>query len=631
MLAGFETVTTSQAAKRDRAPATGLPEAGGENLARLKSALRRDALAMAALRDLGIAASSVERLHLGLKQPYRPRSEGVEIRNVLCFPLLGEGMRAVGRYAYRNLPGVTENAPAPCGWGPGSPVVYKLGSFATDATALVVPDVVDCWRMWQCARGELAGMAFLSRSHPAGWPAEWTDPFFWERFERVLLVPGAGSADFLEEMAPRLGRSLEVLRVPAPFADLAEFCQAPNQPLVDDLLATAQPWSVPVPRAVAAIPEGAIGRFQAAPVRITGAFTGGFSYYPFVVETREVEQLRGGVGRIVQSYATMVVRSDGSLLTADALPAPRGTPTERRVLALNDGTRLLEEPVAARQGTWSFKGIEDFVAWRDGRAPRPFRDLADLIADVEEYLASRVWLPGKDQHLIAALYVVLSFVFQVFDAIPLMLVHGERGTGKSELAEAMALISFNAVVATQLRAAGMIRLLDESRGLLVLDDMDGEGQASLVGTGDLAQAIKTSYKASTARKPVADRGGKVRTVDFYGPKIITNTRGVDDVLGSRMVCITTSERPGQDLDRRFDPTSWTEAHINAVRDELHAWAMASGAELRSVWERLPGFRTDRQREILGPLRAIARLSDDYGVVDRLEALVPGCLATAPAA
>jgi hypothetical protein len=597
--------------------------AGMENLGRLKSALRRSALAMTALRELGLAPASVERLHLGLKQPYRSRMDGLETRDALCFPLLGEGMRALSRYAYRNLPGVTANPGTPTGWGPGSPAVYRLGSFSPEATAVLTSDVLDCWLVWQWARGEHPELAFLSRTHSGGWPAEWNDPGYWRLFKRVLVVQGAGAADFLQEIAPRMARQIEVMKPPAPFSDLTALSRAPDPPAIDEMLDAAKPWSIPAPHAPTATPEEVVGRFQASPIRIAGAFSGGYCYYPVIVEARELETLRGGSPRVVQSYETMVIRSDGSLLTTQTLPAPRGTPLDRRVLALSDGTRLLEEPMAAKQGTWSFAGIERFIAWRRGTGARPFRPLPDLLHDVELFLSSRVSLPGHDQQLLAALYVAMTFVFQVFDAIPLLLVVGARGTGKSELGAALARLSFNAVVATQLRAAGMIRLLDETRGLLVLDDMDGDAQSSIVGTGQLAQAIKTSYKASTARKPVADRGGRVRLMDFFGPKLITNTKGVDDVLGSRLVCIRTA--PRADLDRASATEYWSEARIDELRDELHAWGMASASEVRAHWERLAAVRSDRSQEILAPLRAIVGICHDCGVSERFEQLVPDCL------
>ena len=87
--------------------------AGKENLGRQKAALRREQTAMDALRKLGLHGATIDRLHLGLKQPYIPRGGEREVRNALSYPLLSERGEALGRYAYLNLPDVTRKSSAP--------------------------------------------------------------------------------------------------------------------------------------------------------------------------------------------------------------------------------------------------------------------------------------------------------------------------------------------------------------------------------------------------------------------------------------------------------------------------------------------------------------------------------------
>lgn len=578
-----------------------------ENVGRLKSELRRNAAAMAALRAMGVNGATADRLHLGIKPPYRSRADGLETRDALCFPLLGEGLVPLPRYAYLDMPGVTVNPQAPVGWGPGAPMVYRLGSFSRDALAIVATDVVDAWIAFQLARGSRPDVAFLSRSKPDGWPSEWRSTEFWSGFSGVLLLPGAGSADFLQEIAPRMGRPLDRVRLPAPYGDLRSVGCAQEPPPLDDLVAATEPWTMVTPAPISDDRGGVerLGRFEAAPVSVVGAFSGGWLYYPFAVEERTLRHdARGDVGTVVHSYETMVLRSDGRFLTTELLPAPRGTPVDQRILVLSDGTRILAEPVASRTGTWSFASIRRYAEWHAGAAPQPFRSFGEILADVETFLRSRVWLPVGDQHLVVALYVALSHLHQVFDAIPLLLVVGDRGTGKSELGEAVARLSFNATVAGQLRAAGMIRLLDETRGLLVLDDMDGDGSASVVGNGELAQALKTSYRRGTSRKPVADRGGRVRMIDFFGPKVISSTRGVDAVLGSRMLAIVTAAIPDGEA---FRGSAMGEEALDALRDELHCWAMASVEQVAATYRRGMPHR-DRRREIEAPLAALAEMA-----------------------
>jgi hypothetical protein len=593
---------------------TNVAEAGGENLGRLKSRLRRNPQALAALRGLGLGGALVDRLHLGLKEPYRSRIDGLEVEDALCFPLLGDGMRPLGRYAYVNIPQVTVNPVSQTSWGPGPSQIYRLGSFAADADAFVAFEPMDCWLAWQLAGGSQPAATFIARSHAQGWPAEWSSPGFWSRFRRIVLLPSPGLADFEQRIGPKIGRTLEKLNLPAQFDTLGQLTRAPDGPSFDELLASAKPIVGVVVRGVADVPDDALGAFAAAPVRVAGAFVNGFSYYPFAIESRELETVDAATrGRMVHSYSTMIVRSDGHVLSTEVLPAPRGTPADQRILALSDGTRIVSEPIASRTGTWSFAAIQRFVDWRLKGAKPPFRHLSNMLTDLEAHISACVWLPVPGQALLAAIYIVLSHVFQVFDAIPLLLVTGPAGTGKSELGEAIGRLSFNATIAGQLRAAGMIRLLDETRGTIVLDDMDGDGPASVTGTGELAQALKTSYKRSTSVKPVADRGGRVRMIDFYGPKVIGNTRGVDQVLGARMFRVITAQAP--------DGWSATgaladEPALNSLRDELHAWGMASSRELHEIYRNADRRRTDRRTEISTPMLCIAKMAGE-GVADRL--------------
>lgn len=590
--------------------------AGGENLARLKSKLRRNAAAMAALFSFGLNGASVDRLHLGLKEPYRGRRDGLEVTDALCFPLLGEGMRPLGRYAFLNLPGVTGSPVHERTWGPGPALTYRLGDFRPDATAVVACDVVDAWIAWQMARGGHPDVAFLSRSHEGGWPPEWRSPSFWSGFDRVILLPGRGSGDFLLDVAPGMGRTPLLARLPADCGALADLADGRSDTVFDGLLSSASPWEIEIPDAGGQDEGDEVGGalFAAAPLELTGGLAGGHLYYPFAVERRSVERPSRGVERVVHAYETMMVRSDGRMLTAERLPAPVGTPTDMRVLALSDGTRVREPPGLPGASSWSLSSIEAFSRWRREGGPPPFRALPDLLRDVEAFLRSRVWLPERDAHLLAAGYVLLSHVHALFDAIPLLLVIGPRASGKSELGEAIARLSLNGAVAGQLRAAGVIRFLDENRGLIVLDDMDGIGTASVVGSSELAQTLKVSYKRATARKPIADRGGRVRVANFFGPKVVSRTRPVDDVLGSRMLAIRTGAMPG---DLVLGADAFEDDVLDVLRDELHCWAMASVDEVRAAYLPLAAVRSDRFEEIAAGMRAIAGLAGE-GIPKRMD-------------
>lgn len=585
-----------------------------ENVARLKSRLRRNPVAMRTLIDLGLKGSTVDRLHLGLKEPYAGRDGGTVV-DPLCYPLLDEAMRPQSRYAYLRLPDVTQGGPNYDAWGPGQCASYRLGSFSSGAVAVVSVDVTSCWLAWQEDPQPAINVAFLSRTQSTGLPAEWRTSAFWSEFKRVVVLPGTGALDLLRELAPYIAVPVHLLELPPPYQSMKEAAGRVGAHF-SSLVESAKAWLPDVATRHSALPSDAVGRFSAEPIDITGAHVSGYSYYPFSIETRAIEDACSG-GRLVQSYETLVLRSDGRLLQVRSMPAPRGTEAGKRVTALSDGTRIVASPSMGRRTTWSFPSIERYLAWTGGDE-KPFRDLPDILADVERFVRSRVGLPVDAHYLLASMYVALSHVFQVFDAIPILLVTGPSGSGKSELAEVIAHLGFNASMAGQLRAAAMIRLIDETRGLLVLDDADGTGLASIIGSGELAQVLKMSYKRSTARKPLADRHGRVRIADFYGPKVLTNTTGADSVLGSRMMVVRTEARDQITVDVSSD---WSEQSLDGLRDELHCWGLAEASRVHDAYRGLGVSYRGRRQEIVAPLRAMAAYAGSEDLSWRIDGIL----------
>ena len=569
------------------------------------------------LRVLGLHGGTIERLHLGLKQAYASRHDGLEVRDALSYPLLSDQGLPIGRYAYLNLQGITTNPQHPKGWGPGPCTEYRLGN--GEKIAVVAADVLDLWLAWQTYGQADEDIVFISRSQWGEWPAEWRSAQRWSSFERILLMDGDGAADFVAEIAPLTVREILQVRTPPPFQSFIDMVRSFQAPPWNTLLGSARPVQL---TAEAEEPDRQpvdLGIFEAAPIDVSGGFAGGNLYYPVAVEQRHVDDR---LGQIVHRYRTLVVRSDGALLSAEPLPAPCGTASTERVLALSDGTRIKGLPAASTSGTWSFNSIQQFVEWRKRRGPRPFRELSDLLETLEKHLRSRVWLPDERAYALAATFVAMTHVHQIFDALPILLAVGPAGSGKSELGEAMARVAFNGTLAGQLRAAGMVRLLDQTHGLLVLDDMDGTGAASVDGESEIAQALKSGYKRSTARKPVADRAGRIRMVDYFGPKMITRTKLPKPILGSRMVAIHTAQTA---IRGALQKPLCREDELDGLRDELHCWALASADAVHSSYARLRVRQKDRWDEINSPLLAIGSFAKRT-FRERLEAYVqcPSC-------
>jgi hypothetical protein len=317
--------------------------------------------------------------------------------------------------------------------------------------------------------------------------------------------------------------------------------------------------------------------------------------------------------RDVERLETVVVRSDRTVHSAVLADAPKGTRESDRVLRLTDGTLIDREPRPNRYGTWSWPSIKAYLGGQT-----KVRSLGEILQDVTAHLKASIWLPNEEDYALLTLIVPVTYAQAVFDSVPLIFVNGPAGSGKSELGRAMAGVCCNAYVCGQSSAASIARFIDESRGFVVLDDMEMIG-----GRGgqfsELVQALKLSYNKATAVKLWTDvKTMRTQHLDFYGVKMINNTRGAGEILGSRMLRIRTGRIP-EDVRVRFGdlPTTGS-VRLSRLRDEIHSWTFDSVRRIEERYRTLYPRTPDRSDEITAPLKVMASLAGDQELSSLLE-------------
>ncbi|WP_279232676.1 toprim domain-containing protein [Thermus neutrinimicus] len=579
--------------------------ASEEVLRRQVARFLRTPEAVAYLGARGLDARAARRFYLGLADTETAKA-------ALAYPVIGPDGAPVRRHLYYEIPGLTQGAPGK-GWGRGRPASYwALPPFEGPSPRrrlFVCEGAKDGWALWLHLQGQAwAGdLAVVTSTHGSAVPEAWKDPLFWAPWEEVYLGQDADPAG--EEMARKVaalaGRPVRRVRVPeGKGKDWTDYFLAGGTPEgFRLLLEAAEVWEEEASGPQVRLPD---------PVDINRAFVGGHLYVPVrILENRGEEGAR---------YRTVVVRSDGAVLGWGYLPAPPGTPPEDRVLALDDGTIIRRPPKATRdtKGSWSAESINRFLeARRRGRSAMTLapQDLPRLIV---RHLR-QVVLPGEDGYVLAALGVMTSYVQAVFDAVPLFLVVGPPGSGKTEFARLMAELGANGVVITgQTSAAAAARVIDETGGLVAFDDLEEVRQRSgSAEASQLEQFLKVSYKKETAVKNWVDtKGMRVFALNFFGVKVITNTQGTGEILGSRMLVIRTARL--KDLRGRERAEGLPPEALRELRDNLYVWAMENAAALHDLYRERFAGKGERLDEIAAPLRAIAHHLGDQELVARLE-------------
>jgi hypothetical protein len=569
---------------------------------------------------LGLTPETIDTFRLGLSPPYSSKRSGVEVADALMYPLRNRGGQFYNKYGYYNIPGVTRNPPESGGWMRGEPRTYYGQPSADKRRVFVCQRATDLWRLWQAVEpADLASsLLFISSTHETSFAGEWREPGFWARWETVFLgfdndAAGEALACVLAELA---GKDVRRVLVPRGYGKgWTEFWQGGGCPdKFAGLLRDAPVFSLTVKDGPGA--SQGYGRFAYQPININGAYYNGHLYYAAQTLNRSAVVTSEGdrrVTRDVERLETVVVRSDRTVHTSVLTDAPKGTRERDRVMRLTDGILIDREPQPNRYATWSWPSIKSYL---DGKSKT--RQLGEILRDVNAYLRGSVWLPFEEDYAVLTLLVPVTFAQAVFDSVPLVFVNGPTGSGKSELGRAMARICCNAYVCGQSSAAAIARFIDESRGFVVLDDMEMLGSRS-GQFGELVQALKLSYNRATAVKLWTDvKTMRTRMLDFYGVKMINNTRGAGEILGSRMIKIRTGRMPEAMKISRGDAPPVGGAGLCRLRDELHSWTFGNVRRVEVAYRRLYPKTSDRSEEITAPLRVMASLADDCDLSSKLE-------------
>jgi hypothetical protein len=534
--------------------------------------------------------------------------------------LRGPDGRFYNKYGYYDIPGVTRN-PARGGWTSGEAHTYYGSPLSGRKLVFVCQGALDLWRHWQALEGTALGneLLLICSTRETVLPEEWKEPKFWDGWEAVYI--GLDSDEAGDQLAANLaevmGRDARRARVPARYGkDWTDFWQgAADGSEFTALLRDAPICSLSL--GDESEPSHGYGRFAYRPVNINGAFHNGHLYYAVQILSRALDVATEGVGgkspRDVERLETVVVRSDRTVHSAVLTPAPKGTRERERVMRLTDGTLIDREPQPNKYGTWSWPSIKAYLG---GRAK--VRHLADILRDVSAHLKASVWLPNEEDYALLTLAVPVTYTQSIFDSVPLILLTGPAGSGKSEMGRAMARICCNAYVCGQSSAASIARFIDESRGFVVLDDMEGIGGRG-GQFGELVQALKLSYNKATAVKLWTDvKSMRTERLDFYGVKMINNTRGAGEILGSRMLRIQTRRIPEGLREEFRDLLPADSARLERLRDELHTWTFENVRLVEGTYRARYSKTPDRADEIVAPLRVMAAIVGDTQLSSQLE-------------
>ena len=309
---------------------------------------------------------------------------------------------------------------------------------------------------------------------------------------------------------------------------------------------------------------------------------------------------------------------------------------ERRAMApsieLPENRRLWIHPVPVDPSTTMQQGwsLDSRTAWLAGAAaPGPEEVYMRLCERIAYYIdLPQQHAPGITCTL--ALWVLLTYVFPAWPALPYLYVGGPLGSGKSRVFEILGQLVFRALASSNMTAPALFRTLHNYGGSLLLDEAERLKQTGSSDVGELLSMLLAGYKHGGQATRLEKMGDTFSTTSFdvYGPKALACIAGLPPALASR--CITLSMfRAGPNSEKPRRRINETPARWQALRDDLHLLAMEHGPtwlELSNKTDVCPRM-SGRDFELWQPLLALAWWIESHGARGLHKLLEDHALAT----
>lgn len=242
-------------------------------------------------------------------------------------------------------------------------------------------------------------------------------------------------------------------------------------------------------------------------------------------------------------------------------------------------------------------------------------DLCELLNEIRTELKRYLVLPQHADTALA-LWVVFTWVYDTFDACPLVLLTSpEKRSGKTRTLDVLSRMARKPLSASNISPASLFRVVEHAQPTLMIDEAD----QFLTDNPELTGIINSGFTRSTAQ--VARCEGDNHDVKIYStwsPKCIAMIRLPFDTIVDRSILVpmarkTKAERVAKLRQRTQFPE---------LKQKLQRFADDNQDALAGVEPALPGELDDRACDKWEPLLAIADLAgNEWPEQSRVAAVV----------
>jgi Protein of unknown function (DUF3631) len=239
-------------------------------------------------------------------------------------------------------------------------------------------------------------------------------------------------------------------------------------------------------------------------------------------------------------------------------------------------------------------------------------DLANPIAEIEQYLSKYMVFPTEGLRFTVALWIIGTYLHKDVDVFPyLSITAATKRAGKTRLLELLKILCANSQWMTGGTGPSILYMIRDEAPTLLFDEAE---RLSSESTGIMREAMNSGYKKGQTIPRVggSDGDGNKRTEHWpsYCPKAFSLIGDVNDTLRDRSIIVQLKRGTPEQMDKltRF-VSRHAEPEGRAIAGALKQYVEDRKEQLMTAYDQfdgLPFLTSDRDEELWTSLFVICQ-------------------------
>lgn len=232
---------------------------------------------------------------------------------------------------------------------------------------------------------------------------------------------------------------------------------------------------------------------------------------------------------------------------------------------------------------------------------------SELFNRIKKFLQQFI-IVSEEFYYVLVSYVMMTYVYILFQVIPYLWINGEKGTGKSTIMKLLNKLCFNSLFCSNINPANIFRQIDNNGSTIILDEFErmyGEEKQ------DIIKLLNQGFNKDGIVPRCVGQNNQMKKFRSFSPKIMGGISNIDDVLYERCIKYTTEKVKNVKVTK-FKDNEQDKKEIKEITENLYLFGFNYAKQIKNIYEKEENFfkgNTLREEDLWIPILCIARIID----------------------